>query len=510
MTIKERKMKKLKQILGLCLVSAVALSACTPKAKTNPSQTETPKVSFKSGTYTAEGTGNNGPVKVEVVFSDSKIESVTVKEHTETPGLSDGAIKDVPAKIVELQSLDADVVTGATYTSRAIKYAVADCVKQAGGEENALLEVDLDRPSESEKYFLSAVEAIEKPKPVNGVIEIKTYDELKRALGYYDYIVNPETKEGKFMFVDGSAEDGNTIKLMSDLTAEGDKENPKAADASDKADVITGATIVVTNNVTIDGNGKRIKGDGYPTFMFAGKLEDFENGPIEATLKTVTIDDAAYNAKIGGAIFVVGAATLNLEDSTVSNSKAGSAKLAFNGGGAVYLNSHGFKPEEGKAVLNAKNSTFTGNTTANGGGAALMSLNGHINVYDSKFSGNKSLSEMGVGGAIALRGESSLLVENSEITGNEATVAGGGVYVFDGESLFKGDGVITSANTAIIKNSTITDNIASNGADVTYGRFYSDKFEGNKEKNGLDISQGNTIGDYKDLTFITIERTSLK
>lgn len=503
-------MKKIKQILGLCLISAVALSACAPKTITEPSKTETPKVSFKAGTYEAEAEGNNGKLKVEVVFTDSKIESVSVKEHAETPGLTDVALKDFPAKIVELQSLDADVVTGATYTSRAIKYAVADCVKQAGGEDNALLKVDLDRPSESEKYFISAVEKIEKPKAVNGVIEINTYDELKRALGYYDYIVNPDTKEGKFMFVDGSVEDGNTVKLMSDLTAEGDKENPKNADESDKAEVVTGATILVTKNVTIDGNDKTIKGDGYPTFMVAGKLEDFGNGAVEATLKKVTIDDAAYNAKIGGAMFVVGAATLNLEDSTVSNSKAGSAKLEFNGGGAVYLNSHGFKPEEGKAILNVKNSVFTGNSTANGGGVALMSLNGHINVYDSKFTGNKSLSEKGVGGAIALRGESTLHVENSEITGNEATVAGGGVYVFDGESLFKGTGVITSANTAVIKNSKITGNIAANGADVTLGRFYSDKFEGDKEKNGLDISEGNTIGDYKDLTFTTIERTVLK
>lgn len=506
-------MKKFNQILGLCMVSAMVLTACaqaTPAATSAPTKSETAKVSFKPGTYTAEGKGNNGQVKVEVVFSDSKIESVTVKEHAETPGLSDGALKDVPAKIVEIQSLDVDVITGATYTSRAIKYAVADCVKQAGGEGNALLKVDLDRPSESEKYFLAAVEAIEKPKAVNGVIEVKSYDELKKALGYYDYIINPDTKEGKFMFVDGSAAEGNTVKIMNDITAEGDKDNPKSADGSDKMDVVTGATLVVTDNVTVDGNGKTIKGAGYPTFMFAGKLEDFNNGPIEANLKKITIDDAAYNAKIGGAVFVVGAATLNMEDSTISNSKAGSAKLAFNGGGAVYLNSHGFKPEEGKAVLNARNCTFTGNETANGGGAALMSLNGHINVYGSKFSGNKSLSEMGVGGAIALRGQSSLFVEDTEITGNEATVAGGGIYIFDGESLFKGTGIITSDNTAVVKNSTVKGNKAAHGADVTYGRFYSDTFTGNKEKNGLDITKGNKIGDYKDLTFTTIERTVLK
>lgn len=109
-----------------------------------------------------------------------------------------------------------------------------------------------------------------------------------------------------------------------------------------------------------------------------------------------------------------------------------------------------------------------------------------------------------------MRGNGKLLIENSEITGNEATIAGGGVYIYDGISLFKGDGVITSSdNNAVIKNSTITDNIAANGADVTYGRFYPEDYEGDTERNGLDISEGNTIGDYEDLTFTSIERTEV-
>jgi len=495
-------MKKLKLILVISVI-AILMTACTQKASNEV------EALFKAGTYTAEAEGYGGPVQVEVVFSETKIESVTINKHGETAGISDGAIADIPVKIVESQSLDVDVVSGATFSSRAIKHAVADTVKQAGGEDNELLAVDLDRPSESEKFFISAVEEIEKPEAVDGVMEISTYDELKKALGYYDYIIHPDTKEGKFMYVDGSAVEGDVVKLVSDLTAEGDKDNPKAVDGSDKFDVISGATILVTDNITIDGNDKTINGDGYPTFMFTGKDDDFGNGTVKSTLKNITIDDGAYNARIGGAVYVHGDATLNLEDSTISNSNAGSAKLEFNGGGAVYVTSAKLPPEEGRATLNVRNSTFTGNATANGGGAALMGLHANINVYNSTFTGNKSLAEKGVGGAIAMRGNSNLLIEDSEITGNEATVAGGGVYIFDGESLFKGDGIITSANNAIIKNSKITDNTATNAADVTLGRFYSDTFEGDKARNGLDISEGNTIGDYKDLTFTTIERTEL-
>lgn len=130
--------------------------------------------------------------------------------------------------------------------------------------------------------------------------------------------------------------------------------------------------------------------------MFAGKMEDYESGPVDATLKNITIQEAAYNAKIGEAIFVVGNATFDLKDSTISDNQAGSAKLLFNGGGAVYLNSHGLKAEEGRAILNATNCTFTGNTTANGGGGALMAFTVDINLTDSKLTGNKAISEMGV------------------------------------------------------------------------------------------------------------------
>lgn len=503
-------MNKLNRILVLILVSAVFMTACSKQEIDQvDNSSENGEALFTAGTYTAEAEGYGGPVNVEVVFSDSKIESITVTEHGETSGISDPAINDFPAQMVEAQSLDIDLVTGATVSSRAIKYAVADAVKQAGGEDNDLLAIDLDRPSASEQFFITAVEEIEKPEVVNGVVEVNTYDELKKSLGYYDYIVNPDTNEGKFMYVKGSASEGDTVNIISDLAAEGDKDNPNNVDASDKYDVVTGATILVTENITIEGNGNTIKGDGYPTFMFTGKDDEFGNSTVESTLRNITIDDGAYNAKIGGAVYVVGDTTLNLEDSTISNSTAGAAKLDFNGGGAVYVTSAKLAPEEGRATLNAINSTFIGNASANGGGAALMGLHADINVYNSKLSDNKSLSEMGVGGAIAIRGNSNLLIEDSEITGNEATIAGGGVYIFDGVSLFKGDGVITSVNNAVIRNSTITDNIAPNGADITYGRFYPDDYEGDTERNGLDISEGNTIGVNEDLTFTSIERTEV-
>lgn len=94
--------------------------------------------SFQPGTYTASAKGNNGDVTVEVTFTDTKIESVTIKEHQETEGLADPALEKIPAAITQQQSLAVEAVAGATNTSKAIVAAVEDCVKQAGGDPASL------------------------------------------------------------------------------------------------------------------------------------------------------------------------------------------------------------------------------------------------------------------------------------------------------------------------------------------------------------------------------------
>ena len=93
---------------------------------------------YTPGTYTGTAAGKNGDVKVEVTFSANAIDSVKVVKHSETAGISDGAIENIPAAIVENQSLAVDTVSGATITSDAILKAVADAVAQAGGDVEAL------------------------------------------------------------------------------------------------------------------------------------------------------------------------------------------------------------------------------------------------------------------------------------------------------------------------------------------------------------------------------------
>ena len=97
--------------------------------------------SYTPGTYTGVGPGKNGDITVEVTVSENAIQSVTVVKHDETPGLSDGAIADIPAKIVAAQSLAVDAVSGATVSSEGIVAAVADAVTKAGGDAEALKNV---------------------------------------------------------------------------------------------------------------------------------------------------------------------------------------------------------------------------------------------------------------------------------------------------------------------------------------------------------------------------------
>ena len=53
-----------------------------------------------------------------------------VLSHSETLGISDPAIEQIPAAIVEAQSTDVDGVAGATVTSDAIKNAVKDALSK--------------------------------------------------------------------------------------------------------------------------------------------------------------------------------------------------------------------------------------------------------------------------------------------------------------------------------------------------------------------------------------------
>lgn len=123
-------MKKLTKLFAVLLMGVVLISGCSQSTDTNSSSGA---AMYKGGTYTATAKGNNGDVKVEVVFTDDAIKSIKVLEHEETGGLGDTAMDTVISEIVEKQTTEVDVVAGATNSSNAIIEAVEDCISQAKG-----------------------------------------------------------------------------------------------------------------------------------------------------------------------------------------------------------------------------------------------------------------------------------------------------------------------------------------------------------------------------------------
>lgn len=90
------------------------------------------KALYKAGTYTSEGQGLHGTIKVQVTVDENSIKEIKVLEQNDTPGISDPAFKNIPENIVKLQTLNVDIVTGATVSSKGVLAAIEDALKKAG------------------------------------------------------------------------------------------------------------------------------------------------------------------------------------------------------------------------------------------------------------------------------------------------------------------------------------------------------------------------------------------
>ena len=113
--------------------------------------------SYTPGTYTGVGAGRNGDITVEVTVNENTIQAVKIVHHDETPGISDGALADIPAAIVATQSLGVDSVSGATVSSEGIVAAVADAITKAGGDVEALKNVAIAAGEHSSKELSADV-----------------------------------------------------------------------------------------------------------------------------------------------------------------------------------------------------------------------------------------------------------------------------------------------------------------------------------------------------------------
>ncbi len=85
-------------------------------------------INVEDGEYEGTARGYQSDIKVKVTVTDGKIASVEILEADDTPGLSDPALERIPQAIVDAQSINVDVVSGATDTSKGVINAVIDAL----------------------------------------------------------------------------------------------------------------------------------------------------------------------------------------------------------------------------------------------------------------------------------------------------------------------------------------------------------------------------------------------
>ncbi len=141
---------KRKLSLLLCLILILITAAgCTQQDATQPPAAvnidSTPKAMMAPGTYTAQAYGFNmsWPDILNVTVSENAIESIAFGEDSgSTASMIDAVAATMFPRILDSQSINVDMVSGATVTSNAARIAIEDCIKQAlaaaGNEESAI------------------------------------------------------------------------------------------------------------------------------------------------------------------------------------------------------------------------------------------------------------------------------------------------------------------------------------------------------------------------------------
>lgn len=110
-------MKNLSRILLLIIVTVVLVSACGGAV-------------YEAGTYEGEGEGRHGSIKVSVTVDAKKITAVKIIESEESD-FALPSMKTVIKDVIEKNSGEVDVVSGATETTGGLIDAISDALSEA-------------------------------------------------------------------------------------------------------------------------------------------------------------------------------------------------------------------------------------------------------------------------------------------------------------------------------------------------------------------------------------------
>ena len=239
-------------LLSLCMLLAVTLPAQTARAADGE---EAPV--YADGTYQGTAEGYGGIITLSVTIADGQIKEVAEVSQEETDQYWNMA-KVLLNTIVEQQTADVDVISGATYSSTGIINAVKNALNQAAMDPNGTF--SQGNGSEENPYVIPDAE--------------------KLAI-FAQMVDSGETYEGKF------------ITLAGDIALSG-KWNPIGSEEKDSSAIFRG---------TFDGGGFTINGltvqGRYGTEQNVGLFSRLGN---TAVVKNLNLDNVDIRVKSSGVI----------------------------------------------------------------------------------------------------------------------------------------------------------------------------------------------------------------
>ena len=124
---------KMYDIIGIA-AGILLLVVCILSVVINNQPSVAGAAEIPDSAVTAEGTaqGRNGPITVSVTADENAIYQIEVIEQEETEGIGSVAVTEMPGRVFQTQSLQAEAVSGATITSDALVEAVRNALTNAG------------------------------------------------------------------------------------------------------------------------------------------------------------------------------------------------------------------------------------------------------------------------------------------------------------------------------------------------------------------------------------------
>ena len=256
---------------------------------------------------------------------------------------------------------------------------------------------------------------------------------------------------------------------------------------------------VITSTITIEGNGSTlVRESGAPLFRILAVAKSGELRLQKTNIRggaSQRYGDVSQNGGVGYGDPSQGGAVLNYGMLEVADSEIAD-NSAVSGGGGIH--------SEGGTLL-VRDSLFSGNA-ANGAGGAVSQIRNYGTLVNFVCSGNTAWLYGGCmwvggtstvtmttstirdnyshasGGGLRAEWNSVLLVTDSTISGNGALGAGGGISVgahavalvqntsiADNMSEVEGGGIVAEGTLALVKNSTVSGNLAPRGGGVVTG-----------------------------------------